>query len=289
MQKIKNKKSFKREVVVLYHENCLDGFCGRWVAWKKFGDHARYYAVPPRQLPAQIRAIKDADIYVIDNSLRKTDMDVLRKKNCRVVVLDHHASSETDVKSADEYLFDIKHSGAMLAWKYFFPRKSVPRLVLHIEDGDLWNFKLSHTDDIRNVLGSKGFILKEWDIMARALEIASSRKQIVSQGKVIELYRAILIGKSVVNAYLIRFGGHTVYAVNEATEGIRSEVAHRLYAKRPPFSVVWSREKNEYHISIRSTGVFDCARLAKKYGGGGHKVAAGFSWPAHKPLPWKDA
>ncbi|MCL5011814.1 MAG: DHHA1 domain-containing protein [Patescibacteria group bacterium] len=280
-------KSSKKNIVVLYHENCLDGFCGRWVAWKKFGNRAQYYAVPPRVFPSQLRTIQNATVYVIDNSLFKADIDFLHNRNCKVIILDHHISSKDDVMHADEYLFDVKHSGAMLAWKYFFSHVKAPRLVCHIEDGDLWNFRLSHTDDIRNVLVSKGFVITEWNKIARLLETLSGKKKIISQGAVIEQYRDTLIEKSVENAYLIRFGGKVVYTVNETTESIRSEVAHRLYAKHPPFSVVWSRKHDQYHISIRSTGVFDCSKLAKKYGGGGHKVAAGFLWPAHKPLPWK--
>lgn len=277
----------KKSTVILYHENCLDGFCAAWVARKKFGSKAQYYAVSPRKLPHHADAIINANVYVIDSSLSKKDIIQLQKQNCTVIVLDHHINSESDMKQADTYVFNVKHSGAVLAWRYFFPRVKIPWLVRFVEDGDLWNFKLSHTDDVRNVLVSRGFVFAEWDKIAHMLETSHGKQQIISQGKIIESYRNILIEKSVANAYLIRFGGQVVYAVNETTENIRSEVAYRLYIKRPPFSVVWARRQNQYHVSIRSAGTFDCSKLAKKYGGGGHVVAAGFLWPVHKPLPWK--
>lgn len=38
-------------------------------------------------------------------------------------------------------------------------------------------------------------------------------------------------------------------------------------------------DKGERIYSLRSTGDFDVAEIAKKYGGGGHKNAAGFKVP----------
>jgi nanoRNase/pAp phosphatase (c-di-AMP/oligoRNAs hydrolase) len=98
----------------------------------------------------------------------------------------------------------------------------------------------------------------------------------------------MLIAQSVERASLVLFEGHTVYAVNEGNGRIRSEVAHALYIKRPPFSIVWSWDNNVIHISLRSEkNGFDVSRIAKKYGGGGHTQAAGFLLPASKPFPWK--
>lgn len=38
----------------------------------------------------------------------------------------------------------------------------------------------------------------------------------------------------------------------------------------------WQRGDGEFQYSLRSRGDFDVSELAKKYGGGGHKNAAGF-------------
>ena len=275
----------KKSIVVLYHADCLDGFCAMWVAWKKFGNRARYYAVQPRTLPHEY--IQNAEVYVLDNSLSLKDINILRARGCSVIILDHHKSSEVDVRHADIYRFDIQHSGAMLTWKYFFPDVKIPWLVRYVEDGDLWNFKLAHTDQVRNVLVLGGYHLRVWDSFARALENPIKKKSIIAEGKIIEHYRKTLIEQSTQNAYLVRLAGHTVYAVNEATEAFRSEVAHILYEKKPPFSVVWAQEQDQIHVSLRSNGSFDVSKLAKKYGGGGHAVAAGFSISVDKPFPWR--
>ena len=40
-------------------------------------------------------------------------------------------------------------------------------------------------------------------------------------------------------------------------------------------------------VSLRSDGSVDVSKLAKKYGGGGHKAAAGFSFKVGRKAPWK--
>ena len=35
----------KKEIVILYHGGCPDGFGGAYAAWKKFGDAAEYIPV----------------------------------------------------------------------------------------------------------------------------------------------------------------------------------------------------------------------------------------------------
>jgi len=47
-----------------------------------------------------------------------------------------------------------------------------------------------------------------------------------------------------------------------------------------PFSVGWFvRSDGLFQYSLRSRGDFDVSELAKLWGGGGHKAAAGFEVP----------
>lgn len=49
-------------------------------------------------------------------------------------------------------------SGCMLAWKYFFPDETPPRLIQHIQDNELGLFHLDATPEICVALGSH-----DWD------------------------------------------------------------------------------------------------------------------------------
>ena len=88
------------------------------------------------------------------------------------------------------------------------------------------------------------------------------------------------------HAQKVEFEGYQVYAVN-VTHPIKSFVSVALREKFPPFSIAWFQEDDMIHVSLRSDGSVDVSEIAKKYGGGGHKAAAGFSFPAGQPFPWK--
>jgi hypothetical protein len=76
------------------------------------------------------------------------------------------------------------------------------------------------------------------------------------------------------HAALVNLAGYRVYAVNSTVNF--SEVAGEL-AKKGPFGVVWFvRSDGKYQYSLRSEGDFDVSAIAKSFGGGGHKNAAGF-------------
>ncbi|MCX8513510.1 MAG: DHHA1 domain-containing protein, partial [Candidatus Pacebacteria bacterium] len=89
------------------------------------------------------------------------------------------------------------------------------------------------------------------------------------------------------SASLVEFEGYKVYAVN-ATSGLRSEVGHRLAEKTGTFSMVYYYDALDkfWKISLRSVKDFDVSVIAEKYGGGGHKNAAGFIYQSQFPLPF---
>ena len=272
-----------KKIVVLYHKDCPDGFSAAYAAWKKFGKRADYIAVDPRVLPN--KTLKNKEIYVLDNSYRKEIIKKLESNNKSLVVIDHHLSSEKDVKSANSFVFDLKHSGAVLAWKYFHPKRKVPQFLLHVEDFDLWNFKLPHTREIDAFIELIDYDFEEWDKLVRGLEDPRYRKTIFREASLIIRHKNRLIKKILKRAQVVEFQGHKTLAVNSPL--FQSEIGHILYNKKPPLGIVWSIKAQELVVSLRSNGKVDVSKSAAKFGGGGHKAAAGFSLPANAKLPWK--
>jgi len=77
-------------------------------------------------------------------------------------------------------------------------------------------------------------------------------------------------------------GGHEVPVVNTAT--LQSEVGNALCRKYPRtlFAATYMDvTANERVFSLRSTGDFNVATLAEKFGGGGHAHASGFRVGIH--------
>ena len=108
-----------KDIVVMYHGNCPDGFCSAWAAWKKFGDSADYL---PLFRYAEFLTIKNKEVYMLDYCPNNPDdLKNLLADNKKVVVIDHHISEAESIKSVPEHVFDVNHSGAFLSWQYFHP------------------------------------------------------------------------------------------------------------------------------------------------------------------------
>ena len=86
-------------------------------------------------------------------------------------------------------------------------------------------------------------------------------------------------------AHHVVLGSRRVEAVNSAV--LRSIVGHEL-AKRAafgePWGLVYRLHSRRVDVSLYSIGGLDVSRIAKEYGGGGHRNAAGFSVSLEKWL-----
>lgn len=272
-----------KRIAVVYHRYCPDGFGAAWAAWKKFGDGAEYLPVDPEVLPNV--SLRGRELYVLDNSYPVPVLDRLVRMNKRVTIIDHHASARECVKRATVYVFDEKHSGSVLAWRYFHPGKKVPQLLLYIEDIDLWRFRRAHTREIIAALELENFSFQRWSKVAASLERAGAAKQHIARGKIALRYQEQLVSRLVESAEPVRFFGYRTLAVN--TPMFSSEVGTRLVKLAPPIGITWRAQGNEMCVSLRSNGTVDVSRIAGRFGGGGHRAASGFCIPAGQPFPWK--
>lgn len=275
-----------KKIIVLYHSNCPDGLGAAWVAWKKFGKRAEYIPIEPREVPKI--SYKNKEVYVLDNSFPKAAVKRLEKQVKKLVIIDHHISSKPDVLSATFHLFDNNHSGAVLSWKYFFPRVPVPKFLLHVEDFDLWRFKIHKTKEVMALFGFQDFEVHYFDGLMKQYSMSRTRKKLLERGHVLLVYQNRLVERFIKNAELIKMAGHSVLAVNSPV--YNSEIAAALWKMKGPFGVVWYEKAGWRRFSLRSNahGNFDVSKVAKKFNdGGGHKAAAGFALPVSKGFPWK--
>ena len=81
--------------LVIYHANCADGFGAAFSCWLKLGDDAEYVPMQYGHAPIDSMVGKDRDVYILDFSLPKDQMEHLFRVAKRVVWLDHHASSRS--------------------------------------------------------------------------------------------------------------------------------------------------------------------------------------------------
>ncbi len=273
-----------KQIVVLYHNDCLDGFSGAWAAWKKFGTTAEYIGLEHQEPPP--KGLTSKDLYFIDFTYSEREMRAIKKKARRFVVLDHHESHKSATQVADEYRFSLNHSGCMLAWMYFHPKKKAPYFLQSVEDQDLFVFRKPYTREIISYLGTRDSDFQTWDAFMKAGDNRKKRGEIISIGATLLKARQTMVERTLPYAMPVLFEGYRTLAINSPV--YYSELANGIYSKlKKPFGISWYYRDRKIHVSLRSDGKVDVSKLALKYGGGGHRGASGFTVPLRKGFPWK--
>ena len=272
---------------VLYHSPCMDGFSSAYAAWRKFGDHASYIGVSHSDTLPELR--EGADIYMVDISFKRPVMLELAKKHPDIYVIDHHVTAERELAGISEeaenihVFFDMTHSGAYLTWYFFHPSGTIPRLLLNVEDRDLWQYLLPNTREITAVLGITEPNFANWHLICVDEREYSN---LVNEGAVLLRQEAAHIKSLLNEVRSARFdlpnGQRVTVPTINAPYFLASESGHALLQKYPdaPFAAVyrdtgsgrrdWSLRSEDHRESVG-----DIASLG--YGGGGHRNAAGFS------------
>lgn len=269
--------------IFLYHNNCDDGFGAAWAAWKKFGKRGKYIGV--NHGDPYPEDLEGKNVYLLDFSYPPEITKELLKKTAHLAIIDHHKTAKDSVKLIKDSLYKMNHSGAVLSWIYFHPKKKVPNFLQYIEDADLWNWKLAHGNELMASLETVDFDFKVWDKLAADWN-TNHIKRYIEKGKTIVKYQKELIKHAVAESLKVEFCGYKTYAVN-FNGALVSQIGHALYEKFPPIAIVWSAKGDKIVISLRSNGKVDVSKLAAKFGGGGHKAAAGFRIGLNEKFPWK--
>lgn len=275
---------------VLYHVNCTDGAGARFAAWKKFRDHATYI---PVQYNEPLPDMEDgSDVYILDFSYPREVLLALNERMRLLMVLDHHDTAEKDLKDLPFAQFDMSKSGAVMAWEYFHPTRPVPQLLLHVQDRDLWKFRLPGSREIHAGMAHHRDQMEAWErIVAESYGPDKTggplMMEILNHGKSLLDYEDAIIKNSIRTMAKVKFWGHTVAVVNATA--LRDEIAEAIYMN-PKYLVDFvitfrvDAKSNTVFLSFRSQKVPNgiiVNRMTKKLGtilntsGGGHEHASG--------------
>lgn len=293
--------------IVIYHANCADGFSAAWVFHKvqplieqNFDFHPGVYNEPPPDCSDRI-------VYLVDFSYKPDVLKEILKVAYAVYILDHHKSAieaidndkeltnlaarsaEFDLQPNECLLhlhLDMTQCGATIAWEhwqYVFQSNGIQRPLLlgHIEDRDLWKFKLPRTREISAAVFSYEYTFENWDKLMAADQV--ELLGISSAGAAIERkhHKDIKELLDVCKRYL-EIGGYLVPAAS-LPYVYSSDAAHAMAKSHEAGTVFaacyWDTATHRV-FSLRSCdNGMDVAAIAEQYGGGGHKHAAGFRVP----------
>lgn len=287
--------------LIIYHANCTDGFGAAFCAWLKFGDEAEY--IPMNYGEQAEFDVANREVYILDFSFPKEVMEHIFEHAERVVWLDHHQTAlETwcDKVEGHYIRLDIENgvfikltnnkSGAMLAWEHF-NQTEPPLFIKLIDDRDRWQFKFQQSKAFHTAMSMR----KPWSFESWKNEFAGQQdyfydiSELLSQGELLLLYQKQQVeslakyGRKVVIPF--EHGPCQGLAVNTSVH--MSEVGHELANRSGTFGLIWYLGENgQAKVSLRSNGDYDVSAIAKQFGGGGHRNAAGFSIDIQTLLGW---
>ena len=276
--------------LVIYHGNCADGFSAAWCFWRKYSTGADYVAGVYQQNPPDVTG---RDVYLVDFSYKRTVVEQMLKTANSVCLIDHHKTAIEDLQplfadwEADALAYgtdrraiwfcDLNRSGATLAWDYLFPDEDRPLLLGHVEDRDLWRFKLAGTREIQAFVFSHEYSFELWDKLMNADQVELLK--MTAAGAAIERKHHKDIAELVkVCQRRMVIGAYDV-PVASLPYTLVSDAAH-LMAQGEPFAACYwdTAEGRVFGLRAADEGV-DVSDVAKLYGGGGHEKAAGFKVP----------
>jgi len=272
--------------LVIYHGNCADGFSAAWCFWRKYGTGADYVAGVYQQEPPDVAG---RDVYLVDFSYKRAVVEQMLKQANSVTLIDHHKTAIEDLQPLFmqdswtgepkqlAHFTDLDRSGATLAWDYLFPGEDRPLLLGHVEDRDLWRFKLAGTREIQALVFSYEYSFDLWDKLMSADQVELLK--MTAAGAAIERKHHKDVAELVkVCQRRMVIGGHDVL-VASLPYTLVSDAAH-LMAQGEPFAACYWDTAEGRIFGLRSTEAgLDVSEIAKEYGGGGHAKAAGFKVP----------
>lgn len=264
----------------IYHGDCPDGFGAAWVVRRALGAevqfHAGVHGEPPPDVSGQ-------EVIFVDFSYKREAMEQMVGQARSLLVLDHHKSAQQELAGLTgpnvQVVFDMERSGVMLAWQWFFPNAPAPELLTRVEDEDLWRHAYPDTPLIMRALASYEFDFDIWsELLQRPLADLVPEGQILARQHRKDIDQLLRLTQR-----RVTLAGYEVPMANVPPRLVSS--AGERMAQGEPFALLYFDAKHTRKFSLRSTaGGADVSEIAVRFGGGGHRNAAGFSLPRDKAI-----
>ena len=271
----------------LYHDDA-DGRCGAAIVRKALGkdviSQPMGYGDPvPWEVVEQVE-----QVVITDFSLPKDQMERILATTA-LIWIDHHKSSLEALADLEGVpgIREIGRAACVLTWEFFFPQETVPRAVVYIGDRDVWRHEFPETKPFGEGLyheDSRPENDQLWELLLEdnngLLEELIDRGALLFQARLKSIERLIKR-----YAYEMEFEGHRILVVNGQASGELGEaIRERGYAIGYSYMEAEQNGDLMTFVTLYSNQV-DVSEIAKKFGGGGHSGAAGFSFQ-RRDLPF---
>lgn len=288
-----------KKAVVIYHDNCMDGFASAWafhvLKEKNYPDGVEYIScIYGNDKPLAYPAYNDYNLFVVDFSFSREWITKWAPAFNHVTILDHHKTAKEALENWEDkpenvtIVFDMSRSGAGITWDYFYESNYGPTygntlrplLIDYVEDRDLWKFKLAQSKEVNAVIAITPKDFKAYNNLSSHMNMDIHK--VTEIGEYLTIQHQQICESIVKDARPIIIQcapgeeGYHGLACN-CTGQFSSEVGNLLVLSGANFGATYFSDKEgKVKWSLRSTGDYDVSKIAKSFGWGGHKNAAGF-------------
>lgn len=219
---------------------------------------------------------KNTIVYMVDVSISVDEMYKLINTSRKFVYIDHHISK---LKDLDLSLFEGSQkdgtAACILTWKYL-SENPVPKGVELLGRYDVWD----NDDEVLdyqfgiNALNLNPNDIKKW---IKYVFYDDQINNTIKNGSIIRKYVSVVNKKEINNfSFKMNWKGYDVIALNKTSGNSLIFESHKDYLTADILMVFgWTGKIWKISLYTNKKNV-DVSQIAKKYGGGGHKSAAGF-------------
>jgi oligoribonuclease NrnB/cAMP/cGMP phosphodiesterase (DHH superfamily) len=284
-----DKQGKKQDAVLcLYHDDG-DGRCSAAIVRRAVGKFVTLQSIDYGD-PVPWEKIEQASkVIIVDFSLPKEIMERILAFTT-LIWIDHHKTALEDL--AD--LLDLPGKRALdraacvLAWEFFFPDTPLPRAVAYIGDRDIWKHEFPETRAFNESLffeDNRPFNDQLWQPLLD--DDPTFVSSLIERGEVLYQARKLSIERMIHRqGFEVEFNGYRTLAINGHASG---ELGESIREKG--YEIGYCYQEAEQNgdlmtfVTLYSDQV-DVSEIAKKFGGGGHPGAAGFSFRrSDRPFP----
>ena len=297
---------------IWYHDD-LDGRCAAVIAASTAttGELVQFtpyqHGMDMNKPMGRIR--KDERMFILDMAPAEADALFIMSVTQNLTLIDHHASTLKLPYIAElgsrAYLGNSDNcwSAAMLTWRYCYPKLAAtpPHAVILVSDYDTWQWRNWKNDEARSFHeGARMFDLQPWSDDFQTLlqlnpelpgkgQVACARlllTNIITTGKVCLKYRDALF-----NELRPRFERRVQFEGYKCRLLPFNLIGSQAFGSDPHSGMVIAYNHlggERASVSLYTDGLgIDVGLIAAKYGGGGHRGAAGFIWNG-PGWPWTE-
>lgn len=273
----------------VFHHRDIDGYASAAVVRQAFPEERINYVPCDYSFPldSHLPEIqRDEKVVIVDYSFKDNTVVELENIICHVgfsnvTWIDHHVSSVRLVAERPDLgllpgIRNDKCSGAVLTYMHYHGERreeACPLFLRLISDYDTWTKLMPESDDF-----NRGLFMEEMDPTSPLWDELYDMKRVelvIRNGNTVNRYLDMYYRHRRKKwMFVTEFEGYRTAAINqkESSEEFGEERVNF------PLSVIFQTNGKKWFYTVYSSDpAIDCSEIAARYGGGGHKGAAGFT------------